>query len=81
VFPNPANESVTVRAKLRPGMDVQLCILDISGKMVREFGTVSVTGVDYQVNVNVTDLKPGYYQCVLRAGNRTVAHESLLVAR
>jgi len=81
VFPNPANENVTVRAKLRPGRDVQLVIVDISGQTVRELGTVSVPGVDYQVNVNVTDLKPGYYQCVLRAGNRTVAHESLLVAR
>ncbi|MFZ9028335.1 MAG: T9SS type A sorting domain-containing protein, partial [Crocinitomicaceae bacterium] len=60
VYPNPANEYATVEINVKAESDVQLRLLDLSGKVIAasDYGTIATSSV---VNLNTADLNTGVY--------------------
>lgn len=63
IYPNPANEKVTVNFMLNDGEAAMLEVLDVTGRMVRSF---KVQSSDDRITFSVADLKPGLYFCRLK---------------
>jgi hypothetical protein len=70
IYPNPANDKVTVAFKLETGNKVEICIYNLSGSLVK--------GVDLGMNpegrhdaiINIANLSSGTYIMRLTVGNQ-----------
>lgn len=60
VYPNPATTSATVEINVKNESDVQLRLLDLSGKVIaaNDYGTIATSSL---VNFNTADLNSGVY--------------------
>ncbi len=67
VFPNPASETIQVRFAGLPAGEVQLSVVDQSGKKVVA-QTVEVTGDPFIVPLSISDLPAGNYVVLVRRG-------------
>jgi hypothetical protein len=64
IFPNPANEYLTIELKGEPTNNIQFKIVDLSGAIVRE----GILDGEF-VSISTTDLKEGVYLVTLQQGN------------
>lgn len=60
IFPNPAEDNLTVRFIALSGSDSQVKLLDLSGKTVKVISNGFTNGLN-TLNVNVSDLSEGVY--------------------
>lgn len=60
VYPNPANEMVTVNLTLVNSENTVINVLDITGKVIKTINVGNVNG-DQNVNISVDDLTTGVY--------------------
>lgn len=62
LYPNPATEILTVELPLGPDAEVELSVLDMTGKMI-----INKKGYGNLQKINIGDLSPGVY--ILKVGN------------
>jgi len=60
-FPNPGNDFVTVQLNLKNNASVKVQIVDLSGKLVKEFFTENMNSGVMEKKVDVSSISPGYY--------------------
>lgn len=61
VYPNPANDNVTIEYTLKKESDVTLRIFNLDGKIVKEQSMVQTKAGVYKLNINVSELSSGSY--------------------
>ncbi len=73
-FPNPASGLVTIKHNLQA--DGQLMITDITGKIVKNQRIVAGSA---NVQVDISDLRPGVYVYSLQSGSKRIISKKLVV--
>src|SRR6185436_6768438 len=71
VFPSPVQTSVTVNFKLTKPCDVEISLLDLNGKQLKNDLYKNVSG-EFIKNENTEALSKGIYFVRIKAGNETV---------
>lgn len=66
VYPNPAEEQITVSYRLTGNAAAEMQVFDATGKIVRR---VNVTPSSNQVTIDVANLRPGIYICRLQGNS------------
>ena len=79
LFPNPAHGQLTITYSLARSSQVALTIYDNNGKTLKNIIEGKKIKGKHETRVNVSDLPPGVYLCVVRAGNAKT--ESTFVIR
>jgi len=78
VFPNPADERITVRYALsRGGETVRMTLHDLAGRIVRR-QAVSNSAAEQEVSLSVADLPAGLYTLRVQSANGTVGRKVVL---
>lgn len=80
VYPNPASGKTSIRFPADAGGEGELTLRDIAGRLVKPLIPFSVEPGQNSVEVDVSDLKTGFYICELACGSRS-GTVRLLVAR
>jgi hypothetical protein len=75
LFPNPMNESTTLKINNRFNASISAELIDPFGKRVRDFGSVN-TGA---LNINRNGLSAGMYFVQITDGSRILTREKLVV--
>jgi alkaline phosphatase D len=72
VYPNPGTYTVNIEFELEQSDDIDLCITDVSGLLVKTIAQHKFVESRSQFNqlIDVGDLKPGVYFIRLRSGNQ-----------
>ena len=78
VFPNPANDEITLLIDLRNNDNLELQIIQTNGKLIRSVDLGSTISGINQFKLNVSDLSKGYYLLLVK-GNNTLQTSSLLI--
>lgn len=65
LFPNPANDKVQLDFNAAASFNANLSITDLSGKLTKSFGQVSVNKGSNLIAADISDLKPGIYLMLL----------------
>ena len=60
-FPNPSNDFVTVQLNLKMNASVKVQIVDLSGKLVKEYFSEDASSGMLEKKVDVSSIAPGYY--------------------
>jgi hypothetical protein len=68
LYPNPANEIITLNYTLVKSEKLTTTIYDISGRVMKTWTENSSAG-QHSVNIDINDLSPGLYQIELRNNN------------
>ena len=79
MFPNPANEQITVEVPMEADADVQVTVLDPSGKAALQQNRVMSKG-DNQMNFDISRLSNGIYFVEVRNG-KSMSTRKLVVQR
>ncbi|MGB0431689.1 MAG: T9SS type A sorting domain-containing protein [Bacteroidia bacterium] len=69
VFPNPAADNVTLSFALENNDNINIQVVDLTGKVVVELGSADYTNGINQVNINTTSLKAGVYFINMTSAN------------
>ena len=77
IFPNPASDELTIAYNVATDVEVQINILDFTGRVLR---TVNAIGGTNQERLAIGDLQAGYYLVQLVAGKERM-NERLMIAR
>jgi len=69
IYPNPATTTTTIEINVKQESDVQLSIIDMTGKQIasEDYGTISVAST---VTLNTSNLNPGVYLVELTVNNQ-----------
>ncbi len=78
--PNPASNVVTANISLAKDADVTIQIVDIAGKMVQREQFKQMSRGIHQLDLNVSDLKSGYYIVRTDSGDGMV-NQKLMIAK
>lgn len=72
IYPNPANDKVTINFTLHRPSEISLEIIDITGRLVMMKRLGAKDSGKHSINLNVADLKPSNYilQLKTREGNK-----------
>jgi hypothetical protein len=71
VWPNPADEILTVSALISGPGFVQVCLTDFSGRLLKDNRIKSVLPGQFQKSFDITDLPSGTYLCTINCnGNK-----------
>lgn len=71
LFPNPARETLNIQIDMEEQSDVQLSIVDMTGRLVTNKIIVAAEGLQTEV-LDIADLDNGYYMVVLVSGNNRI---------
>lgn len=74
VYPNPANESITIELTEQNQGEVSFQLIDITGKMIREIKTDN-----QKVQLNTSDISEGIYFYRAVANNKIIASERIVI--
>ncbi len=61
VFPNPARERMSVNFRVPVDANVNLRLLDLTGRVMANITDANYTRADHRIDVSNTNLKPGLY--------------------
>lgn len=78
-YPNPFTERTTLTYTVRQEGNVELYLLDRSGRRVRELLNAYMKSGTYEHSVDLHELTAGEYLAVLRAGEEMVVRKMLIV--
>lgn len=65
LYPNPANDNITLSYTLLKNEQLTTSIYDLSGRMIRTWTKATPSG-QHEVTIDINDLSPGLYQIELR---------------
>ena len=73
LYPNPAQDVLHLQLGALQAQNVNLKIIDLSGRVVKELDQTSLNTGIYEILVNIADLQPGQYLIILenQEGSRT----------
>lgn len=77
LFPNPAADQLTVAYEVDAAVNVQIRILDFTGRVLQ---TVQTVGGTHQERISINELRPGYYMVQMTAGDQRM-NQQFVVAR
>lgn len=77
-FPNPFQNSTTIRYQLKNREEVDLRVVDVMGKEVKSLVQQQQEAGTYEVALDGSDLSNGIYFCILRTGNQKEIHKIVL---
>ena len=69
VFPNPATDNVTLSFALENNDNINIQVVDLTGKVVVELGSAEYTNGVNQVNINTANLNSGVYFINMTSAN------------
>jgi photosystem II stability/assembly factor-like uncharacterized protein len=70
-YPNPMNSNGTISFKLKERNNVDIHIMDLTGKIVLTKNLGEMNAGNVSAEINVTDLAAGTYVVMIKAGNET----------
>jgi len=70
-YPNPMNANGTIAFKLKERNNVDIYIMDLTGKIVLSKNLGEMNAGDITTEINVSDLASGSYVVMIKAGNET----------
>lgn len=77
IFPNPAKDKATLTIALSVPADVQLTLLDGTGKMIQQWNVDNVS--DQNIPLNIRDLPAGGYQLKIQVGTEQLVRKLVVV--
>lgn len=80
VYPNPANNDLSIMFNLLTSEDAEISIIDINGKEVRNKKLGKLAPGNHQESINTSNLSAGNYSLILNAGD-TVKTQGFSIAR
>jgi pectate lyase len=80
VFPNPANNKITIVLQGAGKGNARIYLRDCSGRLVKEIPTQRLTGSVMEVHVSVADLHPGIFLVEISTG-RSTWYQRIVVIR
>lgn len=80
IFPNPTQEQFTIEYELTAKSDVEVSLIDMQGRLVKQISVASVTPGLHQIKLNATNLNltPGTFIVRLVAG-KSMFNKILLI--
>jgi hypothetical protein len=75
VFPNPANEQITVA--LPSALKGTVSLYDLTGKVL---STQQMDGTTLSYDINTTSVAPGQYMIVIQGDNKTIQSQKVVVS-
>jgi hypothetical protein len=78
IYPNPASELTTFSFQLESSESIMLTVLDVKGQMVFSKDLGRLPQGDHQIEVNLSGLQDGMYNCQLTNGTTKVTHKLLI---
>ncbi|MEI7664055.1 MAG: T9SS type A sorting domain-containing protein [Bacteroidota bacterium] len=75
LYPNPVTDKLYLKINESPGKDLQVTILDLWGKVVRQGGAENVAGPVYQLDMSAVPC--GMYMVKVSDGNREVIRKTI----
>jgi hypothetical protein len=76
VYPNPANEKVTVEYNIVNDVTARLVLRNMLGSTIRD---EAVSGIGGKVQINTTDLPEGIYFCSLFIDGKSISTRKLVI--
>lgn len=73
LFPNPAQEFITVSFEARNTSNVEILVTDGAGQVIRQFPPKIYSSGTHQETINLEGLPTATYFCVLRSGRRLLS--------
>jgi len=78
IFPNPATSELNILVDQKNGAKVEISLLDITGKKIKNLATTQLTGGLNQIQSNVLGIKPGLYFLKFEIEDRTVIEKLII---
>jgi len=78
IYPNPANDQTTIEFFLSDDSDVDICVYNMTGQLVREVHADRYHAGMNKYILNCTDLSSGLYKCSLNTKNGMLT-QSLMI--
>jgi hypothetical protein len=78
-FPNPFNQTTTLRFSLSRASDARIIIYDLTGRTVKTFELSSAVAGEHTTQFDAAGIASGVYFACLRAGNQTAMQKLLLL--
>jgi hypothetical protein len=73
VYPNPADQSCTIIYSLGEAGPVEIVLLDMTGRVVRNYGSTAQTTGDHFQAIDLEGVSAGLYQLRVSTGNGTAS--------
>jgi len=81
IYPSPVNDELNISLKAEQSDDMQLEIVDITGKRIKLIANQQVAaGSSYNFSASTKDLNSGLYFCRI-SSDRSVVHQKFIVQR
>ena len=71
-FPNPGNDFVNVQLNLKTNASINLQLVDLSGKLVKEYFTENTNSGMFERKIDVSGIAPGYYMLKVAVDGKDV---------
>ncbi len=81
LYPNPATESVTLHFMAGTTRNLEVVILDLSGRIVYRDAVGSAPGDAQKIRIDLTAISDGLYRCQLFENGTPVAGRELVISR
>lgn len=78
VFPNPANETATIRTTIKEETDITVEVFDITGRKVDHWFYPGVLPGDAGIAINTSRLSAGWYTFYVRENEKTWTQKMLI---
>jgi hypothetical protein len=77
VFPNPANDLITIQLNNLNGNNLQIKIIDVLGQTVIEKKEETISG-SFEKQIDVSNLNAGVYMIMIRAGEKEFVQKVII---
>jgi hypothetical protein len=74
VYPNPANDFITIEWDLKNESETKIQLLGISGQIIRTIISKKFKSGLQKTEVNISDLKPGVFFILIKKNNKSSIH-------
>ncbi len=78
IYPNPATEKTTIKYLLLKDSEVNIAVVDISGKEILNIISINQNKGYHTLNVNLSGIEEGIYFCRFRIDNETFVHKLII---
>lgn len=77
-YPNPATDLINIRFNLKTDNNVNIKIIDVTGKEVENKNMGSLTANSYNVKFNTSNYNAGVYFIKFTTGEKTITHKFIV---
>jgi hypothetical protein len=72
VYPNPANEKISVKLNLKNSSTLKLQLVDLSGQLVKEISTGHIAAGEFKKDIDVSEIASGVYMLKATVNNKSI---------